>query len=375
MIGLDTGHLVYNYGTKFQAYAMQCLLEQNGEKCEIIQWYNKNYGALNGLADQVKKIKKVYSCYGLKLNYWGKALERYKAFNSFNSKFNIKKYYGTFSDMQENVKKYRTVFCGSDQAWLPDNVNQKRYTLDFCGKEIFKAAYAPSFGIDSIEEKHHKRYIEFLSNIDLISVREISGQKIIKDLINRDVPVVLDPTLLLTKKTWDDLMQESDFKLPTNEKYIFCYLLGENEKHRQAVMQAKKELGYKIINLQHFSNYCNADENFADYNLFDVTPQDFIYLLSKAEIVCTDSFHCTAFSIHYRKTFSVFHRFKSSDSFSTNTRLSSLLAQLNLEDRIIHDDKVNLDKIDYNTVYEKLENLRIISIEFMQKALEGNKNV
>ena len=28
MIGLDTGHLVYNYGTKLQAYAMQTLLDK-----------------------------------------------------------------------------------------------------------------------------------------------------------------------------------------------------------------------------------------------------------------------------------------------------------------------------------------------------------
>ena len=44
MIGLDTGHLVYNYGTKLQAYAMQTLLEQNGERCEIIQWHKRNFG-------------------------------------------------------------------------------------------------------------------------------------------------------------------------------------------------------------------------------------------------------------------------------------------------------------------------------------------
>lgn len=58
MIGLDTGHLVYNYGTKLQAYAMQTLLEQNGERCEIIQWHKRNFGIFNRVVDQYKVLKK-----------------------------------------------------------------------------------------------------------------------------------------------------------------------------------------------------------------------------------------------------------------------------------------------------------------------------
>ena len=152
MIGLDTGHLVYNYGTKLQAFAMQTLLEQNGERCEIIQWHKRNFGIFNRVVDQYKVLKKIYVGFGKRMKYWPKVMERYKKFDDFNSKFHIHKYYGDFDEMKECVNKYTHVFCGSDQAWLPSNVEKHWYTLEFCNSNQVRAAYAPSFGVDRIEE-------------------------------------------------------------------------------------------------------------------------------------------------------------------------------------------------------------------------------
>lgn len=375
MIGLDTGHLVYNYGTKLQAYAMQTLLEKNGDKCEIIQWHTKDFKIFNGIVDYYKKILKIYKLYGFKYKYWLKAYKRYTTFDKFNKKFHIHKFYGSFKDMEKSLEQYSTVFCGSDQAWLPENVIKHCYTLEYCDDKIFKAAYAPSFGIDKIDDQYKEKYITFLSRINSLSVREISGQKIIKQLINKEVPVVLDPTLLVEKEIWDKLLQESKIKVP-NEKYIFCYLLGQSKSHREEILKLSKSTGCKIVNLQHFYRYCETDENFADYNLYDVSPQDFIKLIANAEFVCTDSFHCTIFSIHYKRDFFVFQRFSNKDKQSTNTRLYSLLSQLKLEDRIVEKiTEENMNKINYEQVNEKIVPLRKISDEYMKNALEGKSNV
>ena len=375
MIGLDTGHLVYNYGTKLQAYAMQTLLEQNGEKCEIIQWHTKDFKFLNPLVDEIKRIKKIYTGYRFNIKYWYRVYRRYRAFDRFNKKFHIKKYYGTFQQMKKNTNIYDKVFCGSDQAWLPGNVEKKWYTLEFCNDDIFKAAYAPSFGIDYIDEAYRERYKAFLSRLNFISVREISGKKLIMDLIGKEVPVVLDPTLLLRRNTWDELKADSKIVIP-KENYIFCYLLGTNKQHREEIIKLKERYGCKIVNLQHFSGYCPADDGFGDINLYDVAPQDFIALIENAKYVCTDSFHCTAFSIHYHKEFVVFHRFKKSDNGSTNTRLYSLLSQLGLEKCIVEDGtNVEIQSVDYECVDNKLEKLRQISAQAMQMALEGKRNV
>ena len=142
-----------------------------------------------------------------------------------------------------------------------------------------------------------------------MSVREISGQKIIKKILEKDVPVVLDPTLLLERNYWDRLLKEATVCIP-KQPYCFCYFLGNNKKHRESVKHLSQHKDYKIVNLQHFSGFCEADVDFADENLYAVSPQDFIALIANADYVCTDSFHCTAFSIQYEKNFTVFHRFE-----------------------------------------------------------------
>ena len=375
MIGLDTGHLVYNYGTKLQAYAMQCILEKNGEHCEIIQWHKKGIKQLDGFMNILKRYIKIYKLYGTKFKYWPKVYSRYRELDNFNKKYHIQKYYGDFEKIKKYISKYDKVFCGSDQAWLPANVNQHWYTLEFCNDKIFKAAYAPSFGIDHIENEMKEKYINFLSRFDAISVREISGQKIIKDILQKDVPVVLDPTLIVEKKIWDDLKDEHTVKLP-KERYIFCYLLGSTVEHREYIKKIAQKKNLKIVNLQYFFKYNDSDENFGDINLYKVSPQDFIYLIANSEYVITDSFHCTVFSIHYKKEFKVLKRFCSKDKMSTNTRIYSLLSQLGLENQIVEKyENINLDNIDYKNVYKKLETLKEESYKYLNSTLEGNKNV
>ena len=48
----------------------------------------------------------------------------------------------------------------------------------------------------------------FLKKIKHIGVREESGQKLVKEIANRDVPVVCDPTLLFTGDEWMAIQQK-----------------------------------------------------------------------------------------------------------------------------------------------------------------------
>lgn len=374
MIGLDTGHLVYNYGTKLQAYAMQKLLSQNGDKVEIIQWHRRDFKVLNGLFGIARKINKTVHNYGCK--YWLDIYRRYSAIDRFDKKYNIHKFYGTYQDMQSNMNIYDCVFCGSDQAWLPGNIVKHWYTLEYCGDRIFKAAYAPSFGIEHIEREFVPQYRSYLSRFDALSVRELSGQTIIQDLIGKKIPVVLDPTLLLDRKEWDVLKSEHTLTLPFDESYIFCYFLGSNMEHRNIVKKFGEDLHIKIVNLAHFSGFCEADVGFSSLDLYDVSPQDFIFLIANAMYVCTDSFHCTAFSIQYHKNFTVFQRFNNQDQVSTNSRLYSLLGQLGLEDRIISDkSNIELKDVDYTRVEKSLLLLRENSMKYLKETLKGKRNV
>ena len=51
--------------------------------------------------------------------------------------------------------------------------------------------------------ENRERTAELLTKISAISVREAAGAGIIRELTGRDVPVVLDPTLLLGPSDWE----------------------------------------------------------------------------------------------------------------------------------------------------------------------------
>ena len=79
----------------------------------------------------------------------------------------------------------------------------------------------------------------------------------------------------------------------------------------------------------------------------------------------TDSFHGMVFAIIFKKNFYVLLNQKNGTS-----RITSLLNDLGLESRIINDldlIQYNIDDIDWNSVEIRLEKLKLISINFLDK--------
>ena len=160
-----------------------------------------------------------------------------------------------------------------------------------------------------------------------------------------------------------------------NEQYIFVYLLGNNLNHRKKIKNIANTLEYKIIYIPHIHfQYEPADKNFADIDLYDVGPAEFVDLIKNAAMVITDSFHGCVFSIIYHKKFWALKRHKDTEKESMNSRLYTLFGNLGLEERLL-DDNQQLTKgellkdIDYETVDAKLEILRKDSMDFLEHAL------
>ena len=91
--------------------------------------------------------------------------------------------------------------------------------------------------------------------------------------------------------------------------------------------------------------------------------------VKNAEIVITDSFHCTIFSIIFRKKFICI-----ANQHRGITRLENLLKQLNLESQFCLDiNKFEEEKIVTEIDYEKVEQIlakeKIKSINFLKKSL------
>ena len=279
--------------------------------------------------------------------------------------------YTDFAELTQNIGGYTDYIVGSDQLWLPVNVVGDYYTLNFVPDNINKVSYSTSFGVSVVPKKYKQQYIKFLNRIDHLSVREKTGQRLVKELTGRDAELVCDPTLLLNKDEWLKLAVPP--KTHIDGDYIFCYFLGTNIAHRKFAERLKAMTGYKIVSINHCDEYVKYSEKFADYAPYDVGPREFLYLIRNAKYVLTDSFHGTVFSLVMNTPFFSFRRFKA-NKVSTNSRIDTLLEVVGLTERILRGDEdvreVTSLPIDFNNVNSELENYRQRSDAFLMSALD-----
>lgn len=383
-IGLVSCYFKYNYGSQLQAYATKKILDDMGIENEIINVDNNidfKKGKKKYYMSQIFNFTFIKSKLGMiklkfdkKLNKeLGKNIairtEKYKEFISNN--YNLTEPFNTYEELNKNAIKYDAILVGSDQLWLPVNVVADYYTLNWVPDNIKKISYSTSFGVSTVPEKYKAIYEKFLNRIDFLSTREVAGQKIIKDLINKDAELVCDPTLLFNKDEWMCIQKEEPI---IKDKYILCYFLGNSIEYRKFAERLKEKTGFKIVSLNHADEYVKYSDIFADETPYDVGPGEFLNLIRNAEYVCTDSFHGTVFSLINNKKFYVFRRYNKKSKVSTNSRLESLLGIVNLKERLLDGDENIEDvlkmNIDYKVVDEKIEDFRNKSKEFLKNALK-----
>ena len=213
---------------------------------------------------------------------------------------------------------------------------------------------------------------KYLKRIEFLSVREIKGAEIIKEILDKDAFVALDPTLVFSSLEWDQYFKP---ECVCNEPYIFTYFLGKNTEHREAVEKLQKAKGLKIITCPHMDHFVERDIEFGDEKMFDIDPIIFLNLIRGATYICTDSFHGSVFSILNHKQFITFDRHSDTSNRSKNSRIVSLFELLNLENRRytqrMTDISQSIDSIiDYSNIESKLEKLRNETLSFLDSSLD-----
>lgn len=385
-IALVTCYFQRNYGSQLQAYATQLLFDRMGIPNETIcidglqkeikyakyKYFFSKLWDIDVLKDKWSTIKKTLAKRIKSSQYKANVKVRDKMFDDFShSKFHISQVYNSKKEITINADKYSAFVVGSDQLWLPSNIEADYYSLNFVPANIPKIALSTSFGVSALPSKQARLASVFLRRIEHVSVREISGQKIIKDLTGRDVPIVCDPTILFTAQDWSLI---TSHRRLINAPYLFCYFLGNSQEHRDFVRRVKQVTGYKIVQLQHCDEYIKRDEKFPDYAPYDIGPAEFIQLIRDAEYVFTDSFHASVFSLLHEKRFFTFRRYKKDGTTSTNGRLYSLLSLVKQEDRLLTgyenvNDVLN-SQINYEEVHNKLNEFRSFTKAFVSESLK-----
>lgn len=379
-------YFIHNYGSMLQAYATQKLLDKLHIENQTInvsgflgEFRKAQYSYIlkSGInsdifRDRLGKAKNVLIKKFLRNDYTRNIKQRDIKFDDFaESRICKSQVYVSLEDLANKCSdNYGAVLIGSDQLWLPANIAADYYTLNFVPDKVNSVAYATSFGVSELPQDVAEMARKFLPRIKHISVREQAGQKLIKELTGRTVPVVCDPTLLFTGEEWMEIQQKDRF---IEEPYIFCYFIGGAQIHRDFVKRLKKETGLKIVALTHVDHYMKSDEGYADYTPYDVGPSEFLNLIRNASYVCTDSFHSTVFSILYKKEFFEFKRYTENTKQSTNSRLDTLFDLTGIHDRMLNGDEdiqKCLDmKIDYEKVHRNLALVREDSYRYLRAAL------
>ena len=371
-----------NYGTSLQGYATLKKIRDLGYECEVIR-YKKRLSAIEklrlvvlmflcgGTSVKMRVVKErinlaLHKDFARNISVRTKAVNRYKV----RKLIPLFREYDGFEALSRGSLNYGVVLVGSDQVWSPMSLYSKYFNLLFVDDTVPKISYASSFGVSQIPSIQIEETREYLNRLDRIGVRELKGKEIVEAVSDKKATVVADPTLLLTREEWEKEIEGSTAN--TEEPYIFCYLLGANPEARKAVNDLKQRTGLKVIAIRHLDEYVKADEKFGDEAPYDVSPNDFVRYISRAEYVCTDSFHGTVFSILFNRKFVTFYRFKPGSRHSRNSRIDSLLELLGLQDRL--DRGVIFDQmeevIDYENVNEKLNSFRTDSLTFLKESLE-----
>lgn len=372
-IAISTWYMPSNYGTGLQALALARYCELLGNKVYFVKDNRKKEEKNDGLNEQIQKVKK--KLYKIASGEWNaqrkKRVEievrenlQQQFINDYISVF----YLNTDDDVKKINEKMDVFVAGGDQIWNPyvlEDIN----LLSFTSRTAHKISYGTSVGVADIPEKYREIYINNLSDFSKISVREMQSKKALQKFLDKKIEIVVDPTLLFDEKGWAFLLEKAKIdETYKSKKYILCYFVGNRKSYWKYVEKIKKETGLEVVYLPiRYEGFKNPHSLFVS-----ASPAEFLWLIKNAEIICTDSFHATLFSIQFQKEFYVLKRFKDTSQESQNGRLSNLLKTINLFDRMIQNENFyeRKSEIDYKPVMDKLEKERKFSQQWLQNALE-----
>lgn len=323
-IGILTLQGLYNYGNRLQNYAVQEIIRRYGYEGESL--VIKDTG-------KEKIIKIIAFIIESKTTNPIRYFHRFYNFWKFNKKYiKIKK----LKKLKVNYvikKRYSFLALGGDQIWnqkwnLFNDLDELGFQFGSFIEPEKRIPFSPSFGENDIPDKKKEYCKKWLNEIKHLAIREVSGAKIINELTGKKAEVLIDPVMMLTIDEWKKIF--AHYKKSDEEFLLTCFLGGSDTKRKQCIEKIVHEKKLKIKEVGRYED----KESW-------VGPDGFLSLLWNSKIVCTDSFHCVAFAILFKKPFIVFDR-KNCD-ISQMTRLENIMKLFNLSDR--HIDKINLKNI------------------------------
>ncbi len=366
-IAILTQPLHNNYGGLLQAFALQHHLKNQGHDVLTVDFSKANKPRFFGIKTIIGNIIRKYMLWRPLKSILPVTDEQRRAIGQHTNRFtaeHIRTTQAIYSVKEfAYIKQYQfdAYVVGSDQVWRPAySPGMSAFFLSFLGKEdkAKRIAYAASFGVDNCDEfssEQLAKYAPLLQHFDAIGVREDSAVGLCKQYFGAKAEHVIDPTLLLDKEIYCDLVAQG--KTPPSNGNMMVYVLDKSPGKQQIINAVAKERGLTP---------------------FTVMPeQDGIYPpvtqwlrgFMDAEYVVTDSFHGVAFSIIFNKPFIAI-----GNHGRGLARFTSILKMFGLEQRLIFSpaelsrELINLP-IDFATVNQLKTEKQQIATAFLKQAL------
>lgn len=357
-IGILTWHKALNHGAILQAYASQKFLEAHGYKSLLLD-YNREL-QLN-MSKRKLFLKRAYKVSSGDILYRG-VYQRFLRDKEILFRAFAGKYLALGGNCQQ--EECDCVMVGSDMVFnLEQGYSPFMFGYGLNTKYIF--SYAASSGEENLRLANKlglmKEIQNGLSKFRRLSSRDRATTEFIRSISGRnDVVNSIDPVLLYgfdnEKKLWNT------GKWHNHKKYILIYSYQGNMNKTteiKAIRDFAKLKGLLVISVGNYHHWC--DEN------INASPDEFLEMFAEADMIITDTFHGTVFSLICQKRFCAIVR-------GNGFKLHDLLMKCGLESRIARKPneipKILDECISYDPIQVWLRQERELAEQYIFCALE-----
>lgn len=346
-IGILTFHLGPNHGGYLQAWSLWKFLVSEGHDVEIINYKNST------LHEEEKFKPWIYRRPFKLYHAWVKE----KVFRKAYSELALSEF--TTEKVRIEWEKYDAVVVGSDVVWdfcWPrlgrDPIYFGHFGGGFNGRLV---SYAPSVGTMKPDDEIPDWVRSGLPLFDSISVRDEATLNLVRSVLGKEVPQVIDPTWLDFE--YEELVREE-------EDILLVYAYEISAELREEIRTFAREKGLTIVAVGYYHSW-------ADRNDMALGPLEWPKLVGRAKAMIAGTFHGTLYAIKMQCQFvTPFHP-------QIHNRVSTALKIAGLESRLLQEPKLLGEKfatpIDFRKAINVLRPHIEESKEFLRSSLNAEK--
>jgi hypothetical protein len=378
-----------NYGTLLQNYALQAFLSRHGHDTFWIRTRVSSTSEsplLAGVVSIARRLRGLISriIRPFRGPSWQERIARFnqrhpRHFGRFLERFvphTAIEY--SIEELQANPPAADAFIVGSDQVWR--DVTALNF-LDFGARSALRIAYAVSAPWPALSTTWKALAREQVKRFGFVSVREQDGLPIAAEIGRPDAVQVVDPTLLLTRSDYLDLLRSDDADQDLGSDFVLAYFVNVRELTdvpwaATSELARGSALDLRVIPLQ------GSELVVPEKYILTPSPSGWVNAFDKCTYALTNSFHGALFAVIMHKPFLVL--LQTGATAAENCRFYSALAPLGLGDRILTSadwksasakmlkDQLSAE-IDWAQVDIALERLRRHSESYLLRALNSER--